>query len=438
MPSIITRGAMSAAAFGFTSTRVGRGYWIATLGGSTGDIGRSIAIDGSGNVYVAGYTTSQGAGNSDILITKYNTSGVIQWQRTLGGTLNDYGYGIVVDSSGNAYVAGATLSQGAGSSDILITKYDTSGAIQWQRILGGTRDDAGYAIALDSSANVYVAGYTGAGAANDDLLVTKYNSSGTIQWQRTLGGSVNDYGYGIALDSSANVYVAGYTRSQGAGSADMLITKYNTSGTIQWQRILGGTGAEVGYCVAVDSSGNVYAAGSTTPVSTSAIMITKYNTSGTIQWQRTLTGSVNALAYGIALDSSANVYIVGQALSPVDVIIAKYNTSGTIQWQRTLSGTLNDLGYGIVLDNSGNMYIAGQTTSTGAGSNDVLIAKLPSDGSLTGTYGPWTYAASSLTDAASTFTAATSTLTAAPSTLTAATSTLTDAASTLTRTVTQV
>ena len=305
-------------------------------------------------------------------------------------------------------------------------------------MLGGANSDLGNAIAIDGSGNVYVAGSTSSqGAGGIDALITKYNTSGTIQWQRILGGIGTDVGYSVAVDSSGNVYVAGSTSSQGAGSNDVLIAKYNTSGAIQWQRVLGGTGAEIGYGVAVDSSGNVYVAGSTTLVSTASIMITKYNTSGTIQWQRKLTGAYDAVANGIALDSSANVYVVGVALSPEDVIIAKYNTSGTIQWQRKLSGTSTDQGFGIVLDNSGNMYIAGRT-STVDSVDAVLIAKLPSDGSLTGTYGPWTYAASSLTDAASTFTAATSTLTAATSTLTAATSTLTDVASTLTSTVTTI
>ena len=107
-------------------------YWLATLGGTGDDYGRGIAVDSSGNVYVTGYTTSDGAGGADISISKYNTSGVIQWQRTLGGTGIDYGYGIAVDSSGNVYVTGHTGSDGAGGNDISISKYNTSGTIQWQ------------------------------------------------------------------------------------------------------------------------------------------------------------------------------------------------------------------------------------------------------------------------------------------------------------------
>ena len=184
MPLLGTIGVASARGFGMLSlTGIGGPYWIATLGGANNDYGYGIAVDSSGNCYVTGYTASAGAGNNDVLITKYNTSGTIQWQRTLGGTGADYGYGIAVDSSGNCYVAGLTNSAGAGSTDVLITKYNTSGTIQWQRILGGSGTDISYGIAVDSSGNCYVTGYTdSAGAGAQDVLITKYDTSGTIQW----------------------------------------------------------------------------------------------------------------------------------------------------------------------------------------------------------------------------------------------------------------
>jgi uncharacterized delta-60 repeat protein len=419
--------------------------WIATLGGASTDIGYGIAVDSSNNCYVAGLTDSAGAGSNDVLITKYNTSGTIQWQRTLGNTNTEAGSGIAVDSSGNCYVAGYTNSTGAGSTDVLITKYNTSGTIQWQRVLGGTSSEYGNGIAVDSSGNCYVVGYTdSAGAGFEDVLIAKYNTSGTIQWQRTLGGASPDYGFGIAVDSSGDCYVAGRTNSAGAGSTDVLIAKYNTSGTIQWQRTLGGASTDIGFGIAVDSSGNCYVAGRTdsTGAGSNDVLITKYNTSGTIQWQRTLGGSGFEGCNGIAVDSSGNCYVAGRTDSTGagsnDVLIAKYNTSGTIQWQRTLGGASSDLGYSIAVDSSNNCYVTGQTNSTGAGSTDVLIAKLPGDGSLTGTYGPWTYQTSSLTASTSSLTDASSSLTDASSSLTASTSTLTDAASTLTSTVTQI
>jgi uncharacterized delta-60 repeat protein len=424
---------------------LGGAGWIATLGGANSDYGQGIAVDSSGNCYVAGYTISTGAGQQDALITKYNASGTIQWQRVLGGTNGDISYGIAVDSSGNCYVTGYTLSAGAGGQDALIAKYDTSGTIQWQRVLGGVSGDLGYGIAVDSSGNCYVTGNTDStGAGVNDVLIAKYDTSGTIQWQRVLGGTSGEQGFGIAVDSSGNCYVTGTTSSTGAGGTDALITKYDTSGTIQWQRVLGGTNTDYGQSIAVDSTGNCYVTGYTNSAGAGGVdvLVTKYDTSGTIQWQRVLGTTGQDIGHGISVDTSGNCYVTGYTDSAgagsADVIIAKYDTSGTIQWQRVLGGTSGEQGLGIAVDSSGNCYVTGYTASAGAGSNDVLIAKLPGDGSKTGTYGPWTYQASSLTAATSSLTAATSSLTASTSTLTAATSSLTAATSTLTSTVTQL
>ena len=418
--------------------------WIAALGGTSNDFGGGIAVDSSGNVYVTGKTESAGAGGSDFLIAKYDSSGAIQWQRTFGGTADDQGYGVTVDSSGNVYVVGFTYSAGSGLQDWLIAKYNASGTIQWQRVLGGTNYDVAQSVAVDSSGNVYVTGHTGTTGTDDDVLIVKFNASGTIQWQRKLGGIGYEYGYGIALDSSGNVYIGGQTGSTGAGQNDFLIAKYNTSGTIQWQRTLGGTGNDSGQAVAVDSSGNVYITGyqDSAGAGNYDFLIAKYNTSGTIQWQRTLGGTSSDFGRAIAVDSSGNVYVTGQSHSTganaPDVLIAKYNTSGTIQWQRALGGTGSEQGFAITVDNLGNVYVTGQTASAGYGSNDFLIAKLPDDGSLTGTYGSFTYASSSLTDASSFVTDASSSLTDASSSLTDASSSLTDAASSLTSSTTSM
>ena len=418
--------------------------WIATLGGTSNDFGGGIAVDSSGNVYITGKTESEGAGGSDFLIAKYDSSGAIQWQRTFGGTSDDQGYGVTVDSSGNVYVVGFTYSAGSGLQDWLIAKYNASGTIQWQRVLGGTNYDVAQSVAVDSSGNVYVTGHTGTTGTDDDVLIVKFNASGTIQWQRKLGGIGYEYGYGIALDSSGNVYIGGQTGSTGAGQNDFLIAKYNSGGSIQWQRTLGGTGNDSGQAVAVDSSGNVYITGYQESAGAGSydFLIAKYNTSGTIQWQRTLGGTGVDFGRAIAVDSSGNVYVTGQSHSvganAPDFIIAKYNTSGTIQWQRTLGGTGSESGFAITVDNLGSVYVTGQTASAGYGSNDFLTAKLPDDGSLTGTYGSFTYASSSLTDASSFVTDASSSLNDASSSLTDASSSLTDAASSLTSSTTSM
>jgi uncharacterized delta-60 repeat protein len=418
-------------------------YWLATLGGTGSETAQSVGTDSLGNSYAFGFTNSVGAGSHDFLLAKYDPAGIVQWQRILGGSTFDVARGLTVDSSDNIYVIGQSASAGAGSNDFLIAKYNTSGTIQWQRTLGGTYGDDGQSVSTDSSGNLYIAGQdksTTAGA-NYNYLVAKYNYLGTIQWQRSLGGTENEFASELSVDSSGNVYVVGSTLSDSLGGYDILLAKYNSAGTIQWQRVLGGTGGEQGFGVAFDSVDNVYICGYTTTQGSGSndFLIAKYNPSGTIQWQKILGGTGQDTAKSIAFDSSDYFYVFGECQitsGPLNSLIAKYDSAGTIQWQRTLSSAATDVGISVTVDLSNNIYAIGTTSSAGAGSNDFLFAKLPNDGSLTGTYVlngvNIVYAASSFTAATSSVSARTSSLTAATSTLTAATSTLTDASASLT------
>jgi len=145
--------------------------------------------------------------------------------------------------SGDTY-GGLDNNTNAGNSDLFVVKYNSSGTKQWTKQLGTSSNDYAYGVATDSSANVYVTGYTYGGldgntsAGNYDLFVVKYNSSGTKQWTKQLGTSSYDYASGVATDSSGNVYVTGYTGggldgNTSAGNADIFVVKYNSSGTKQ-------------------------------------------------------------------------------------------------------------------------------------------------------------------------------------------------------------
>jgi uncharacterized delta-60 repeat protein len=424
-------------------------YWIATLENLSGGantsgiaIGNQARRDGSGNVYITGSL------EDELFIAKYNSAGTIQWQRSLSNNYTSAS-GLTVDDSGNVYIVGSA--NDTGTLFVVVAKYNSEGTIQWQRSLSGTFSAVGQGIYIDNSGNVYITGYTNLVTNNNDLLIAKYNSAGTIQWQRALGSPAappslnNETGFSVTTDSLGNVYVTG-TSNILSGSLFVIVAKYNSSGTLQWQnRII--SSVSTGYGIAADELGNVYVAGYTTSTSgggTGSIdmLIIKYDTNGTIQWMRSLGVGTNTFfpleGRGIALDGRGNVYVAGQARtasSQNSILIVKYNTSGALQWQRTLglsgSPITSLVGQGISIDNSGDVCVTG-TTSAFSASGRSVIAKVPADGSLTGVYSNFIYAVSTFTDRIRTLTSATSLFTDQATTLTSATTTFISATTTLT------
>ncbi len=399
-------------------------YRLQTLGGAGIEYGYQIAIDSENNFYAVGATSSAGSGGEDLLLVKYDSTGAIQWQRALGGSSTETGRGIVLDSANNIYVLGSTNSTPGTLADILVAKYDSNGTIQWQRRLGTSTgaNDFGSGIAIDSSGNPHIAGATeSVGFGSYDFYFARMSPTGSIQSQRTIGRPAYDYCTGIGVDAADNIYLIGDSNWSTSGISDFLLVKISPTGSILWQRRMGGNNLTIGYRVAFDSSGNVYATGHSNSSGTFGnrdVILVKYNSSGSIQWQRRLGGSQNEQGIAVATDSSGGVYVAGYTASTgaggEDVLIAKYDTSGTIQWQRVLGGTGNERAESIAFDSMGNLFVLGETTSAGAGGRDLLLAVLPSDGSLTGTYvlngANITYAASSLSSAASTLTEASSSL----------------------------
>ncbi|MDP7631313.1 MAG: SBBP repeat-containing protein, partial [SAR324 cluster bacterium] len=162
---------------------------------------------------------------------------------------------MTVDSSDNIYVTGYTYggldgNTNSGSVDIFLVKYNSSGTKQWTQQLGTSAGNFGYGVTVDSSDNLYMTGYTSGGldgntsSGSTDIILVKYNSSGTKQWTQQLGTSSTDEGLAVTVDSSNNLYVTGYTDggldgNTSSGFSDLILVKYNSSGTKQWTKQLG-------------------------------------------------------------------------------------------------------------------------------------------------------------------------------------------------------
>lgn len=395
-------------------------YWIASVRNSkdfASDDFRGVTVDDQENSYIIGQTTNA-LGSIDFALIKFDKLGNIVWQKSLGGNDTEFGYGITLDTSGNIYITGSTASTGViGVSDAFLAKYNSSGTLQWQRILGGTQLDSSSRVACDSSGNVYIVGQTlsSGGSGSSDILLAKYDNSGLIQWQKSLGSASSDSGAGIGIDSSDNVYIAGTS-----GSFDIITAKYNSSGVIQWQKKLSGSNTTSARRIAVDpTDGNSYVIGRSEASGGAGgfdIVIARYASDGVLQWQRRLGGTLNDEGYGIAVDSTG-VYITGVGRYSWSnyslALVAKYSKTGTLSWQKVFSRVSTSMkGYDIAVKNN-IVYVVGETYLRYEGGYlSAFLAKLPADGSLSDkAYGDYRYSSISLTDASSSFTDASSSLT---------------------------
>jgi hypothetical protein len=162
-------------------------------------------------------------------IVKLDSSGTLQWSRTIGGAQNDQVYSIIQTIDGGFAAAGYTASFGAGNSDMYIVKLDSSGTLQWNRTIGGSNYDYATSIIQTTDGGFAVAGYTGTFSAYDYYIV-KLNDSGTFQWSKAIGGSSNDEAYSIIQTRDGDFAIAGYTNSFGAASGDFYIVTLDSSG----------------------------------------------------------------------------------------------------------------------------------------------------------------------------------------------------------------
>ena len=362
-------------------------YWVATLGGTATDYGRGIAVGADGAVYVAGQTNSAGTGNDDVLIAKYSAAGALAWKKTLGGTSYDYGQGIAVGADGAVYVTGQTNSSSAGGYDLLVAKYSATGTLAWKKTLGGTSTDIGQSIAVGADGAVYVTGYTNSSSAGGfDVLVTKYNADGALDWKKTLGGTGTEDGYGIAVGTDGSVYVTGRTNSATAGGYDVLVARYNADGSLAWQKTLGGTSNDYGLGITIGTDGAVYVAGYANSDSAGGtdFLVAKYSATGTLDWKKTLGGTASDSGYGIAVGADGALYVGGYTTSSsaggFDFLVTKYSAAGSLAWKKTLGGTGIDYGHDITIGADGAVYVTGETNSASAGGYDLLLARLPGNG----------------------------------------------------------
>ncbi|MFX1251048.1 MAG: SBBP repeat-containing protein, partial [Promethearchaeota archaeon] len=391
------------------------------IGGSYRDLGYSLALDSANNVYLTGYTSSSdfsttpGAydtthnGKDDVFVCKLSADGAsLLYSTFIGGSGDDYGHSLALDSANNVYLTGHTYSSdfpatpgaynttNGGQCDVFVCKLSADGAsLLYSTFIGGNYHDLGYSLALDSTDNAYFAGYTSSSdfpttpGAYDitnnggrDVFVCKLSADGaSLLYSTFIGGSGDDYGHSLALDSANNVYLTGYTHhsyssdfptTPGAydithnGQDDVFVCKLSADGaSLLYSTFIGGSYRDFGYSLALDNVNNVCILGTT-----------EYHSY-----------SDNFPTTPDAYDSTHN--------GEFDVFVCKLSTDGTSLLHSTfIGGYWNDFGRSLALDSTNNAYFAGHTSSddfpttpgayaTTSSGSDVFVCKILSNPTVT-------------------------------------------------------
>jgi hypothetical protein len=351
--------------------------------GNSWDFAYAIAVDGSGNVYVTGESRDSSGIYPDYATLKYDPAGNQLWVKRYNGPANsaDLATALAVDGSGNVYVTGRSYGSGT-SNDYATIKYDPNGNELWVRRYNGpgNLDDWAYALAVDSSGNVYVTGRSYGSGTDRDYATLKYDPAGNQLWVRRYNGpgNLDDWATALAVDGSGNVYVTGESVDSSGIFYDYATLKYDPVGNQLWVRRYDGPGNawEYASAIAVDGSGNVYVTGASDGSGTYYDYATlKYDPNGTQLWVRRYNGPGNLddLAYALAVDSPGNVYVTGRSGgsgTSDDYATLKYDLAGNQLWVRSYNGpgNLDDWAYAIAVDGSGNVYVTGW--SYGSGTSD--------------------------------------------------------------------
>lgn len=443
----------------------GSPVWAISAGGSQDDEGNGIALDPSGNIYVTGYYDSpeivfgtdtlinaDSIGNA--FVVKCNSSGTALWAKSAEGTGIEEAKDIAVDGAGNAYVTGhfysdslsfdsVTTVSNSGLADIFIAKYDPNGNVIWAKSSGGALSDYGTGISVKANGYSTVTGNFGstsitfstfnlvnANTGTNDLFILKQDPVGNDLWAYRAGGIQDDNSNGVAVDTAGNSYITGGYASATitfgattltntvAGTENIFIVKYSSSGTVIWARSYGGTLSEKGNAVGVNitgypvitgtfsSSGINFGVGFISNQGGPDLFVARLDPGGVNIFARSSSSESTAKGESIAVDRYGNSYVTGYFINRTitfggvtltnkgwgDVFVVKYDSLGNVLWAKSAGTVGQDAGVGICVDTMGNAYITGifdggsivfgSFTLFNSGNADLFFVKYDSAGNV--------------------------------------------------------
>jgi hypothetical protein len=384
--------------------------WQKCFGSNGNEYANSGEQTNDGGYIMAGKTqvnTSSGdvsglRGYIDYWVMKTDSAGTLQWQKCLGGSLDDQAHSIRQTTDGSYVVAGFTNSNDSDVTgnhgnnwDFWIVKLDSAGNMQWQKCHGGTGEDRAYSIEQTKDGGYVVAGRAGSSDGEVtgahglwDMWVIKLDTAGNLQWENALGGSGGDGAYSVAETFDGGYILAGYASgndgdvsgNHGSGF-DCWIVKLDSVGTLKWQKCFGGTTTDYAYSIRETSDSGFIFVGDPTSTNgdvtghygNSDYWLVKLDSIGNLQWQKCLGGTDADIPYSVKQTNDNEYVIAGRSRSIdydvtgghgyEDYWIVKTNSTGNIEWQQCYGGSGAEEAHYIQATTDGGFFIAGSTHS---------------------------------------------------------------------------
>ncbi len=362
--------------------------WARSFGGTQDDAPAAAAVSADGGHLLIGRSGSFGSGPASLWVLKTDQYGIPAWEKSFTGTKEESGAAVAATDDGGSLLAGSTSSFGAGLDDLWLLKLDSDGAIEWEKSYGGPDRDWTESLAATSDGGFIVAGTTSSfGLGASDIWILKINADGSIGWQKTYGGSYDDYARTVCQTSDGGFVVAGETTDFGAGQSDIWILKLDQGGIIEWEKTYGGwdfdhvsaliTTPDDGYALVGSTSS--FGAGS------SDLWMLKLGYAGEIEWQKTYGESYGD--YGRDLALSGDCFMVAGHNEPTgvgsgDFWVLRLGHDGSIEWQKLFGGNDDDFARALVPLAVPGFLVVGETRSFGPGGEDFWSLRLNPNGTV--------------------------------------------------------
>ncbi len=349
----------------------------------------SVHPTADGGCIFGGQTSAYGAGSNDVLLMKYDAAGSLIWGRTAGGAENDICTSVQPTSDGGYLIGGVTFSFGAGHQDFLLLKYNSSGNLIWARSVGGYSMDYCNSILPTADGGWLAFGYTYSyGAGGSDFILLKFNSSGNLSWAATAGGEDSESCLSVQQTADGGYLAGGYTNGFGATATDIFLVKFDASGNLNWARKIDADAKDNCYSILPSSDSGWIITGNTFDYGTSDwdVILLKFNSSWGLNWARKIGGWYKDFCQSVQPTAGGGLIVAGETcsyghISDYDAMLMKFNSSGSLNWARAIGEYPQRDSCSSVRPTADGDFIAGGSTyGYGSGGADCLLLHTDSSG----------------------------------------------------------